>query len=828
MTQTRFDIRTLLSRQWPVFLAVLLAITLALILDSFQRRLALEQQRSLVIYELGIVRAILDDQTGRAIERSTQIARHLERLDDIQEIDFRSRVNDLLAPELDAFSATWAPNYQRAFTYSTPGMAPAQWTDLFDVSAYGRRLDRMLSTWGVVSEVQTTGEPALVLRFAVENPDVTQAQLSGVLSVEIPFATLLQEAALARRDTQMDIAIGAIGGTGGPEEIVVGSETLRTQDAVFEKVSLPGSTLTLFAVPKGGWQAAAGTNLALRLGLAFLCAMIAALTIWASRSALRRDEATRAKTSAEDRLLGVLANLPGTAFVYTMPPGHVLPSADDKIVFLNKESCHAIWGIEAEVAERDVSALWATGDDAQTIDRFKAEIGEAAQAMRPFFAVWPIRTPAGERKWLEGRGQPTRLDDGSTQWINTIYDVTEQIEHKAELDTHREMIVEAQKQESIGQLTGGVAHDFNNLLAVIMGNLELMRDETTDPEQIKLIDAGVKATKRGADLTRNMLAFARKARLQPVIIDLNTLVRDARNWIGRTLPSNIKIETHLATDIPSIEADPSSVESALLNLIVNARDAMPKGGTLTISTERAQIGAEDLETLQMDLEPGHYVVLAVSDTGHGIPADKLKKIFEPFYSTKPPGRGSGLGLSMIAGFLQQSGGAVRVASEVDRGTTFRLFFPSADHAQTPSDAPKAAPQAAPPQSARILLAEDEADVRSVLVDILERAGHAVVTAGTGRDALDIFERDQSFDLLLTDIVMPGDLQGDGLAREVRRLRADLPVIFMSGYSPDTHLASDQDRLEDARLIKPVQRADLIATITRVLEQRHTRPTVYQD
>ncbi|CAN0586740.1 unnamed protein product, partial [Ectocarpus sp. 12 AP-2014] len=203
-----------------------------------------------------------------------------------------------------------------------------------------------------------------------------------------------------------------------------------------------------------------------------------------------------------------------------------------------------------------------------------------------------------------------------------------------------------------------IAHDFNNLLAVILGNLELLRDETEKPGQIDLIDAGIEAVRRGADLTRNMLAFARKSPLKLEVLDLNSLAGKTKNWIGRTLPANILVETSLLAGLWKIEADASATQSAILNLVLNARDAMPNGGKMTIETSNVRIDEEYIENRFEDMEPGRYVMLAVSDNGHGIPKDIVDDIFEPFFTTKPPGSGSGLGLSMILGFMKQSGGSV--------------------------------------------------------------------------------------------------------------------------------------------------------------------------
>ncbi len=437
-------------------------------------------------------------------------------------------------------------------------------------------------------------------------------------------------------------------------------------------------------------------------------------------------------------------------------------------------------------------------------------IDDAVAQNIPYEIEYGVTTLDGDQRWVWERGRPVKADNGDIELEGIMIDATEK--HLAE-----DALVKSQRGEAIGQLTGGVAHDFNNLLAVILGNLELARDEITDPDLLKMLDASINATTRGADLTRNMLAFARKAKLEPAELHLNDLILNTQNWIMRTLPSHIEVNTHLADDLWTIRADPSSTESALLNLIINARDAMHDGGKLTIETANLVIDTETIQSKFEDIDPGEYVMMAVSDTGHGIAKDTLKQVFEPFFTTKPPGDGSGLGLSMIDGFIRQSGGTVRVYSEERVGTTFKLFF----NAMAPADiAPDPlvadARLGAPPQGGRILVAEDESGVLAILVSVLRKAGYDVVAATSGDAALEVFEKDHDFDLLVTDVVMPGRLLGPGLVRELRAIRPDLPAIFLTGYAAEATVHGNGLRQEDIRLMKPIRRAELLATIAEVL------------
>ncbi len=449
-------------------------------------------------------------------------------------------------------------------------------------------------------------------------------------------------------------------------------------------------------------------------------------------------------------------------------------------------------------------------DDADK--RYLRQVIEDAVAQnKPYEIEYGVTTLDGDQRWVWERGRPVLAENGDIELEGIMIDATEK--HLTE-----QALVKSQRGEAIGQLTGGVAHDFNNLLAVILGNLELVRDDITDPNLLKMLDASINATTRGADLTRNMLAFARKAKLEPTELNLNDLILNTQNWIMRTLPSHIEVNTHLADDIWTIRADPSSTESALLNLIINARDAMREGGKLTIETANLVIDAETIQSKFEDIDPGEYVMMAVSDTGHGISKDTLKQVFEPFFTTKAPGDGSGLGLSMIDGFIRQSGGTVRVYSEERVGTTFKLFF----NAMTPPDTPPKPPVSAAPvhkiqQGGRILVAEDESGVLTILVSVLRKAGYDVVATSSGDAALAMFEQNPNFDLLVTDVVMPGHLLGPGLVRALRAIRPDLPAIFLTGYAAEATVHGNGLRPEDIRLMKPIRRAELLSTIAEVLQ-----------
>lgn len=590
---------------------------------------------------------------------------------------------------------------------------------------------------------------------------------------------------------------------------------------VVQRIARTRGDFLLMARPLDGWAPLFAEKWDFRLQI-FAFGMMLLLSVFLSNwFAVSRRLVNTQLASVEGRMSEVLMLLAGSAFTYTIPRGSIKPGPDDQITFFRKQSCREVWGVDAEVAEQDITTLWVPIDDPELKNLVAQEILESAKAMRPWQAIWPIRMPGGERKWLNGHGHPTQLECGATQFFGLVIDVTEQVERKNELIQQREFTHKAQKHESIGKLTGGVAHDFNNLLAIIMGNLELLRDDINGKRQLRLIDNSISASKRGADLTRNMLAFARKASLEMKVIDLNRLVAETGSWIGRTLPANIAVETTLLAGLWKIEADPSSTENALLNLILNARDAMQDGGRMTIETANVRIDRTYIDSRQEQLKPGRYVMLAVSDTGHGISIKALAQIFEPFFSTKEPGKGSGLGLSMVQGFMQQSGGTVQVYSEPNVGTTFKLYFKVASSEVVTSSRKSEEIEIMALVGQRILVVEDEPEVLTILVQILENAGFDVTTASTGDEAKQIFEEKSDFDLLLTDIVMPGTLQGTTLSQVLREKAPDLRAVFMSGYASEATVHGNGLRPHDIRLMKPVMRADLLAAVRKSLEQSQT-------
>ena len=344
-----------------------------------------------------------------------------------------------------------------------------------------------------------------------------------------------------------------------------------------------------------------------------------------------------------------------------------------------------------------------------------------------------------------------------------------------------EQFRQSQKMEAIGQLAGGVAHDFNNLLTAINGytSLSLQRLDEQNPIRPYLEEVK-KAGDRAANLTRQLLAFGRKQILQPIPLDLNGTVSDMNKMLRRLIGEDINLSAKLATDLKPIKADPGQIEQVLMNLVVNARDAMPQGGRLTIETANVELDREYARG-HVGVQPGNYVMLAVSDTGTGMSEETRARIFEPFFTTKEKGKGTGLGLSTVYGIVQQSGGSIWVYSEPNQGTSFKVYLPRLE-APMKADSEKPAAETGPRGSETVLLVEDEEVVRGLATHILEDAGYKVLAARGGAEAIQFCTQPaEQIDLLLTDVVMP-ETSGKEVAERVTALMPHTKVLFMSGYT----------------------------------------------
>lgn len=417
------------------------------------------------------------------------------------------------------------------------------------------------------------------------------------------------------------------------------------------------------------------------------------------------------------------------------------------------------------------------------------------------------------RRYVAASGQPMYDADGTELGaVVSVHDMTER--HSFELQFQQ-----AQKMEAVGQLTGGLAHDFNNLLAVIVGNLQLLNRALPDGDATvrRQLASAQEAAMRGSKLTRQLLAFARGQALEPRVIKLGEQIRDVKEIIERTLGRNIDIRLTIADNLGWVRIDPSLLESALLNLTINARDAMPAGGTISIKLANARLN-EAYAAANPDAKVGEYVEIAVADTGCGMSKEVLGRVLEPFYSTKEIGKGTGLGLSMVYGFVKQSGGHLKLYSEVGHGTVVRIYLPRADEREVEqAKHDSAMVQSLPSGSETILVVDDDASLLEVSQALLENMGYQVIPARSGAEAIEIVDGEDDFDLVFTDMVMPGGISGIDLARAVRKRRPGIKILFTSGFT-ETIMFSQADTDDRALLlIKPYEEHELAVRVRRVLD-----------
>lgn len=418
------------------------------------------------------------------------------------------------------------------------------------------------------------------------------------------------------------------------------------------------------------------------------------------------------------------------------------------------------------------------------------------------------RTMAGQTRTVDVMVVlvPGETYGGDRFIITTARDITEREQLEAQLR-------QAQKMEAVGQLTGGVAHDFNNLLTAVVSSLELIRTKTGEERTRRLADIALRAAMRGGQLTHQLLSFSRRQNLRPTVVDLNALLLETEALLRRAVGETIELSFDTASGLWPSEVDSAQFEAAVMNLVVNARDAMPKGGRLVLATGNASISSAEGG---LDLTLGDYVVLTVRDTGEGMPREVLAHVFEPFFTTKEIGKGSGLGLSMVHGFARQSGGTVRIESEPGAGTTVRLYLPRADG--TPLGVHQADQGLGHPAraSGTVLVVEDNEDVLHATVDVLRALDYKVFVASTGPQALEVISRGETVDLLLSDIVMPAGMSGIELAHQARQLRPSLRVLLTSGYAAEAFLEPGQER-EFPFLAKPYRPSDLGRRVSELLK-----------
>ena len=503
----------------------------------------------------------------------------------------------------------------------------------------------------------------------------------------------------------------------------------------------------------------------------------------------------------------------------TMVEGVVLHDAAGDVVWCNPSAAR-ILGPSVMLSARN------SGPHVQPVRVLREDGSELSLDDHPSMQVLRTRRPQrdiviglergdGTRVWASVNAEPiTHASDGTVSAVVVSYaDVTAMREGALKLRTLEAQLRQAQKMEAIGQLTGGIAHDFNNLLTAILTNADLLQDAVAEgpPDAREELNDLRRAARRGADLVRKLMVFARRDRPELTRVDLTDLLWDTTRLLRRVVPESIELQTYVEKGLPPIQADPAGLEQVLLNLATNARDAMPSGGVLRISAEPRAMAQADVDALDWG-RPGPCVCITVTDNGHGMDASVIEKIYDPFFTTKPVGAGTGLGMSIVYGVMQQHGAHIRVSSEPGKGTRVELrFLPAAPEV---SEGAGDDAQEIPGGTETILLVEDNEGVRSAARRILERRGYKVLSATTGEDALQLYQvHSEEVQLVLADVVMPR-MGGIELVAALRRQGSKARMLLTSGYTPR---AADAEAMEVPLLAKPWTPAQLARRVRETLD-----------
>ncbi|MBV9883505.1 MAG: CHASE3 domain-containing protein [Sphingomonadaceae bacterium] len=505
---------------------------------------------------------------------------------------------------------------------------------------------------------------------------------------------------------------------------------------------------------------------------------------------------------SRELLSAVLENLPDSVFLKD-------PRDEFRYLFVNKAAEKLLGRPKDELVGHLDHELFAPerADHCRRADR------EVTDSRRPMAREERQVAGAGARVLeihkvpiVDGEGQPEFL-------LAIVRDITEQRNLEDQL---RRM----QRMDAVGQLSGGIAHDFNNLLTVIMNSAEVLKHALgDDPQMEEVADDTIGAVQRGSDLVRRLLAFARMQRLEPVSVNLNKRLSNITALLQRTLGERIVLRIKRGRELWNALIDPTQVDDAILNLAINARDAMKGEGALSIETRNVTLD-EDYAALHLEVDAGDYVMLAVSDTGAGMTPEIISHAFEPFFTTKPPGMGTGLGLSQIYGWIKQSGGHIKIYSEPGHGTTVKLYLPRIEREAADASAGAVQPRKIVGGRETILVVEDNPNVRKALVRNLDSLGYRCLEAANGAEAMSLVRLGARFDLLFTDIVMPGGMTGYELAAAVRRLRPGQKVLFTSGY---TELAIEHGTGSDPLLSKPYRKQELAQALRAILDHEDRAP-----
>jgi PAS domain S-box-containing protein len=538
---------------------------------------------------------------------------------------------------------------------------------------------------------------------------------------------------------KMDEEVLQTGGENISEETITGSDGV-TRNLVTKK--------TLYRDPSGG---------------GFIVAI--------GRDVTDRKRAEQALRENEEFLRLVIDTTPAHVFV---------KDRNGKFLLVNKTAA-AAHGITPEemIGKNELELAGSSAERAEQINKFLADDRKIIDTKKPkYIPEEPLTLSDGSIQWLQTTKTPLKLRGNRDCVLGVAVDITARKQAEQELREKEELLRQSQKMEAIGRLAGGVAHDFNNLLTAIIGYAEMLKLNTSLDTTVRhSVEEIRKSADRAAVLTQQLLAFGRKQIMQPRVMDVNSLISDAKIMLNRIIGEQITLETKLNAQPSSVKADHGQIEQVIVNLVVNARDSMPDGGTITLETSNVrEVVRAQSETA--DMERGEFVVVSFGDTGHGIDDEIKQHIFEPFFTTKEKGKGTGLGLSTVYGIVIQSGGHISVESQVDRGTVFKVYLPISESLpkQHPEKSPKTVPKG---KSESILVVEDEDLVRDMMCEVLQSYGFNVLEADSGERALE--GGSEGIDLLITDVIMPG-ISGAELADQFLKHNPALKVLFVSGYT----------------------------------------------
>jgi PAS domain S-box-containing protein len=498
----------------------------------------------------------------------------------------------------------------------------------------------------------------------------------------------------------------------------------------------------------------------------------------------------------------VIDNVPGMLFVKSFP--------DRRFVLFNRAGAELLGYQRNDYLGKTDYDLFPKeqADDFTASDRAVLESGETRVTPEE-----SVTTRHKGTRVFRTIKVPVKDKDGRPEYLLAF---SEDITDKRAIE---EQLRQAVKMESVGQLTGGIAHDFNNLLGIIIGNLDIASElAASQPDLLQVIREALGGALRGAELTHRLLAFSRKQPLQPAVINLNQALPQIAGMLRRTLGEQVVVELHPGDDLWPAQVDPRQLDEAILNLAINARDAMPNGGVLAIETHNVHLD-HDYAVRHPDVAAGAYVRLSISDTGSGMPPEVLEHCFEPFFTTKSVEKGTGLGLSMVYGFVKQSGGHIELYSEIGHGTTVNIYLPRAQDGVTAKPRPEHDEGAPAIGSEVVLIVEDNEDLRAVTVKQLNELGYRTLEAGNAKQALEVLAIHPEIDLLFTDIIMPGGMTGTELARQARVLNPKLKIMLTSGYSARA-MAGGFHGIEELELLnKPFRRRDLARRLRAVLDRK---------